>query len=136
MKEAAYKAYLRQSGQKPFYAPRRLECQVDTWDGQRARGRVSCGAQHYHTRSTREGDYLHSLALAASRTGDWPQIQCGSSAYARSQDLRIPVAGRSIPLRIRKDSRGLPQLYDQEDQALPHLLSLSHDGARVAWAWV
>lgn len=104
MKEAAYKAWNRQSGIRIF-APQKLQCTVDQLSHQKASGMVKIESNRYYTQSEISKSFIHTIAVRAENMFD---------------DIRyIPEAA------VAKDDNALPY-FKKDCQRFP--ASKSHHG--------
>ncbi|AWH86026.1 phosphopantetheinyl transferase [Flavobacterium album] len=102
MKEAAYKAWNRQTRTRAFI-PHLLHCSVKVLDSENFMGKVVCGDFKYHTQTSISDDALHTVAVADN-----------------SQKIHEPVNPEII-----KGEGGLPFIRDKK-KLLP--ASVSHHG--------
>lgn len=102
MKEAAYKAWNRQTGTRAFI-PHLLHCSVKVLDSDNFMGKVVCGDFKYHTQTSISDEALHTVAVADS-----------------SQKIHEPENPDII-----KDEGGLPFIQNNR-KLLP--ASVSHHG--------
>ncbi|MDZ7846079.1 MAG: 4'-phosphopantetheinyl transferase superfamily protein [Owenweeksia sp.] len=134
MKEAAYKLYFRVFP-VPFYLPKKFECHLYHWCEKEVSGRVAFGKHEFLTQSLFTEDYLHTIALEAAALHGFDEVQKLIKAYHKNQPRLIEDARHSEKLKVEKDENGIPQLL-LENKPVPHSVSVSHDGDKIAFAWV
>lgn len=104
MKEAGYKVWNRHTGIRIF-APRKLECTVDTFTKQSASGKVRFEDYMFNTQSTLSQSYIHTIAAQNLKMFE-------NIVYLPGDD-------------VVKDSNAMP--YFKEDKAM-YPASKSHHG--------
>lgn len=104
MKEAAYKAWNRYTGIRIF-APRKLECTVDTLKNLSASGKVRFEDYMFNTQSTLSQSFIHTIAAQSLKMFD-------NIVYLPEDD-------------VAKDNNAMP--YLKEDEAM-YPASKSHHG--------
>ena len=132
MKEAAYKAYVKQY-QDQFFNPKRLECELIS----EVKGKVYVGHQVYETSSTCTQDYVYTIA----KLNDQSQVK---SFIFKSENLDYRSLSKALKakslraisitydfayegLSIRKNSLGIPEIF-HHSESLPITISLTHCG--------
>lgn len=129
MKEAAYKAWQRKNNLPPCFNPRRLECCIQTLDGQKASGLVRIKEESYFTKSFFNTRFIHSLATwPAEEENIWKSL-------SSKEDLKIhflrEFAAEAGPFsqfpELKKNQNLIPNLYIK-DKLLSYNFSLSQHG--------
>jgi phosphopantetheinyl transferase (holo-ACP synthase) len=139
MKESAYKVAVRETGKRVF-APRKLECQVNTLTEETAEGVVSY-EKIYQTRSSITPHYIASVAVPTNLPFDFHQeISLLNRATYQHQHVSIEKrikqycsASLSIPdgnSFLQKDQAGNPALtlIKSSGKQLTIPISISHHG--------
>lgn len=132
MKEAAYKIYVQQFGER-FFNPKRLACELISED----KGTVNIDDNCYSTTSTITEDYVHTIAkLSVSKTNMSSIFKDEiSSHHIQSDALKIALLNsisktKQLPLQdleIKKTAIGVPELFC-DDSKVPMSFSLTHCG--------
>jgi phosphopantetheine--protein transferase-like protein len=137
LKEAAYKAYVQETGHK-FFNPKKLRCQIMS----STEGIVEISKRMYRTTSRLTEDFIHSIAsteaheqnlnacFPLSKTDHGFQSEAVRSVLIET--LSKDKSFRSTNLQVRTDDLGIPSLYS-EDIRLSKRLSFSHHGAYGAF---
>ncbi len=140
-KESAYKALARLEPRTVF-APRAFEVELPgpPGDGVPAAGRVRHGTRSFALEVSRRGDALHALAWRP----DGPGATAIRSAVGAAGDdpgaavRRLAARDIAAALTLGPDEpriAGRPPVATRRGRWLPVVLSLSHHGRFVAFAW-
>ncbi|WP_040252708.1 4'-phosphopantetheinyl transferase family protein [Psychroserpens mesophilus] len=135
MKEAAYKAHIRET-KLPFLNPKRMQCQL----GLNNEGVVCIDEKRYHSKSIITSKYIHSIAM---KTGfKCPEIHFFKLPETdQSQMLRGKIVnqislnkGKELSaIEIKKSAIGVPNVF-YNGQQIMEALSISHHGEFGAFA--
>lgn len=129
MKESAYKVYI-QVGGKPFYNPKRIECELEGLNG-----KVEIGDLLLETKSTINEEYIFTIAGIETLNIKSKVFNIGNNAELQSENLRNQLLKHYSQtnglefekLKIKKIENGIPRLfYDEKDLGLA--ISLTHCG--------
>lgn len=107
MKEAAYKAWNRETGERSFN-PQKLECTVENLTDEYASGTVSICGSGFLTRTSICDGIIHTIAAIGSE--------------------RLEQAEEVCPDKLMKDNTRLPYIFRNE---IAYPASKSHHGAAV-----
>jgi phosphopantetheine--protein transferase-like protein len=139
MKEAAYKIYVQQFGER-FFNPKRLVCELIYED----RGFVKIDENSYFTESTITDNYVYTIAtLSRSKTNRSSVFKAEISSHDIQSDTLKKTLLTSISkteqlpiksLEIKKTVIGIPELFC-EDIKLPMCFSLTHCGRFSGFAY-
>lgn len=108
MKEAAYKIYNRQTGQRGFF-PKDIVCRDVIFCDNGFEGVVECRGEKYFTRSTIDSEILHTVA-AVRKTA-------------------LTTIAEVEACAVHKDENGLPYITGDANNRIP--VSVSHHGRAV-----
>jgi len=134
MKEAAYKAYVREFEHR-FFNLKQIECQLD----QNNEGVVIINDEIYYLRTVITSEYIHSVA---SNNSTFPKTDVFKLLEVnQSEELRIRLINQISnkkgvdlnSIQIRKTALGVPNLFLNDEQIF-NALSLSHHGKYGAFA--
>ncbi|WP_323787530.1 4'-phosphopantetheinyl transferase superfamily protein [Psychroserpens sp.] len=134
MKEAAYKAYVREFKQS-FFNPKRIQCQLSLNN----QDVVCIDNQTYNLQSIITSDYIHSIA---SKTKFEPQSHFfkvpdrNQSEALKTKMIHLISGkiGQNInSIEIKKTELGVPNLFINNQQIF-EALSISHHGKYGAFA--
>lgn len=132
MKEAAYKAYVREFKHR-FINPKRIQCQL----GLNNEGVVKINQNIYYLRTLITSDYVHSIASNSKEK--FPKINLFK--FNQIEDVRTRIIhqisnrkDRDLnSIKIKKTTLGVPNLFLNDVQIL-EALSISHHGEYGAFA--
>lgn len=138
MKEAAYKIYVRQFGER-FFNPKRLECAFES----KTKGRVIIEDRVFNTTSKFDKNYIHTIATMSevkelkSNCFKAENTSCKSQSQS-SRDVVVEVYSkiRNISknsVTINKDDLGVP-FFSLKNRKQKESLSISHHGHYCAYA--
>jgi phosphopantetheinyl transferase (holo-ACP synthase) len=138
MKEAAYKIYVRQFGER-FFNPKRLECAFES----KTKGRVIIEDRVFNTTSKFDKNYIHTIATMSevkelkSNCFKAENTSCKSQSQL-SRDVVVEVYSkiRNISknsVTINKDDLGVP-FFSLKNRKQKESLSISHHGHYCAYA--
>ncbi|MCO4822358.1 MAG: 4-phosphopantetheinyl transferase family protein [Flavobacteriaceae bacterium] len=137
MKEAAYKIYMRQFGNR-FFNPTRLECNIET----KTKGHVVIGDNTFDTISQIDKNYIHTIASKRREKGvksSCFKIENTSiklqSELSKKRVLETYSKIRNIPknsVAIQKDAIGIPYFF-QNNKKQKESLSIAHHGHYCAY---
>ncbi|MCB0383515.1 MAG: 4-phosphopantetheinyl transferase family protein [Psychroserpens sp.] len=135
MKEAAYKAYVREY-KYTFFNPKRLECQL----GLNNEGVVNVDEKRYITKSILTSEYIHSIAMKFETPCSEIQLfklsNCNLSATIRMKIKSYAALKYSKNVgvfEIIKSTLGFPDVYLNNKQIFK-ALSITHHGDYGAFA--
>ena len=138
MKEAAYKIYVRQFGER-FFNPKRLECAFES----KTKGRVVIEDVVYKTTSQYDKNYVHTIASRLGEKGvksSCLKIENSSiklqSQLSRKDVLEAYSKNQNVhnnSVTIKKDTLGIPHFF-QNNKKQKETLSISHHGHYCAYA--
>ncbi len=135
MKEAAYKAYVREFNHS-FFNPKRIQCQL----GLNNESVVSINGHIYYLRTIITSEYVHSIA--SNTKEKHPEISLFKlSDVHQSESVRTQLIshisnkmGRDLKsINIKKTALGVPNLFLNNEQIF-EALSISHHGEYGAFA--
>ena len=135
MKEASYKAYVREF-KHSFFNPKRIRCQL----GLNNEGVVNINDKIYYLRTLITSEYVHSIA--SNNKEKYPDINLfklfgvDQSESVRSQLINQISYKKGIDLtliKIKKTALGVPNLFLNTEQIF-EALSISHHGEYGAFA--
>ncbi|MBR9915713.1 MAG: 4-phosphopantetheinyl transferase family protein [Algicola sp.] len=135
MKEAAYKAYVRETKHR-FFNPKRIECQL----GSTHQGTVCIDEKLYDLKSVITSDYVHSVATNAE-TKHLEVHLFKLPVFSQSETVKAKVIHQlscnkgidSGAMEIKKTALGIPNVFFKNEQIL-QALSISHHGKYGAFA--
>ena len=135
MKEAAYKAYVREF-EHSFFNPKRIQCQMGLND----EGVVSVDDKIYYVRTIITSEYVHSTASNSKdyfpKTDLFKLFHSNQSEEVKTRLMHQIFNKRERDLnliQIKKTALGVPNLF-LNDQQIFDALSLSHHGKYGAFA--
>lgn len=135
MKEAAYKAYVRET-QHSFFNPKRIQCQL----GLNNKGVVCIDNKTYNMKSVITSEYVHSIAK--KNDAKFPEIhlfKVNNSKLSETVKTRIvnhiaSKKGKDLRrITLRKTELGVPNVYVNKEQIVD-ALTISHHGKFGAFA--
>jgi phosphopantetheinyl transferase (holo-ACP synthase) len=135
MKEAAYKAHLRETNH-PFFNPKRIQCQP----GIKNEGVVHIDDSIYYLKSKITTEYIYSLASNSKvkfiETDVFKLLSRNQSEAVRSiliNQMSNTLDSDSSSLRIEKTVVGVPNVFLNGQQLLK-AISITHHGQYGAYA--
>lgn len=139
MKEAAYKAFTRQSGGR-FFAPQKFECSA----GSDGNGKVKVGQSTYQTKTYCTPGYIYSVAQSGNELSPALLDHClyldemhghdpSRHIYAVMIKAYAALTNRPVHwIRTGKDGNGIPFLQDNKERTtIP--VSITHHGRYAAF---
>ena len=138
MKESAYKVHLRKY-RNPFFAPSRIECDLD----QEGSGRIRIEESTYTSSTIFYEDFIYTVVLSdplSEYTGGYHKAVDSSYANLHNKCYRDVIKMGSAKLLeqvntmvIKKDKHGIPKLYAKNIEQ-PLIFSITHHGRYYAYA--
>ena len=132
MKEAAYKAYVREFKQR-FINPKRIQCQL----GLNNEGVVKINQNIYYVKTLVTSEFVHSIA--SNNKEKFPKTDL--FRFNKIEDVRTRIMhqisnrkeGCLNSIKIKKTTLGVPNLFLNDEQIFD-ALSISHHGEYGAFA--
>ncbi|WP_456441972.1 4'-phosphopantetheinyl transferase family protein [Psychroserpens sp.] len=132
MKEAAYKAYVREFKQR-FFNPKRIQCQLGLCN----EGVVRINHKIYYLRTLITSEYVYSIA--SNNKEKFPKIDLFK--FDQIEDVRTRLMhqisnrkkGDLNSIKIKKTALGVPNIFLNDEQIF-EAVSISHHGEYGAFA--
>ncbi|WP_431132932.1 4'-phosphopantetheinyl transferase family protein [Psychroserpens mesophilus] len=135
MKEAAYKAYVRETECR-FFNPKRIQCQLMLHN----QGIACIDKKSYYLKSVITSEYVHSIAVKAETLSlevhHFKLFEANQGEIVRVQLLKYISLKKGKDLRsfeIKKTASGVPNVFSNQEQVCD-ALSMSHHGKYGAFA--